>query len=81
MESSPFCPNPVPSVQVSQINNFHQSLNPEPEDVIQQDLNKIFIEDNVPKHLKEKLNAIHQKHIKVFDGDLTGGYNNYSGDF
>ena len=65
MESSPFCPNPIPTVQVSHIKNFQPSLNTQPEDATKQDLNKIFVEDSVPKHLKEKLNAIHQKHIKV----------------
>ena len=71
MESSPMCPNPLPTIQISHIK--------------QQDVNKflgkITIDDTVPKHLKEKLNSIHQKQAKVFDGDISGGYNGHSGDF
>ena len=44
-------------------------------------LKTIYIEDDVPKKLKENLNAIHIKHQKVFNSDLTGGYNGFSGNF
>ena len=71
LESSPLCPNPIPNVQISHIK--------------QQDkceiLNKIYIDKSVPKHLVEKLNGIHKKHMKVFDGDISEGYNGSSGDF
>ena len=42
---------------------------------------QIHIGEKVPKHIKEKLMAIHKSHAKVFDGDLRQGYNGYSGNF
>ena len=41
----------------------------------------IVIGENVPKPICEKLISIHVAHENVFDGDLTGGYNGYSGNF
>ena len=70
MESSPMCPNPLPTVQVSHIKQDDKEF-----------LRKIIIDDMVPKHLTERLNGIHQKHYKVFDGDISEGYNGCSGNF
>ena len=41
----------------------------------------IVIGSNVPKVVREKLHSIHAAHENVFNGDLTGGYNGYSGNF
>ena len=45
------------------------------------DLSKIQIDASVPKHIQEKLNAIHKRHEKIFDGNLREGYNGFAGDF
>ena len=71
IESSPLCPNPLPSVQISHIKQQNKS----------EILDKIRIDDSVPKHLVEKLISVHMKHFKVFDGDISEGYNGHSGDF
>ena len=42
---------------------------------------QIFIEDNLPKVITEKLMKIHKFHEKVFNGDLSQGYNGFSGNF
>ena len=68
-ETSPYCPNPIPAVSVSNLSIGNVSLN------------KIEIGDSVPKKIRERLNSIHQYHEKVFDGDISEGYNGYSGDF
>ena len=41
----------------------------------------IVIGEKVPKSVREKLISIHVAHENVFDGDLTEGYNGYSGNF
>ena len=41
----------------------------------------IDIGSDVPKAVREKLHSIHVAHENVFNGDLTGGYNGYSGNF
>ena len=65
IEDSPFKPVPFQSLQQ---NNFTSTIS-------------IGIGNDVPKHIKEKLRSIHQKHEHVFNGDLTGGYNGYTGNF
>ena len=44
-------------------------------------IEKISIGDQVPKKIKEELLKIHLHHKKVFDGDLSEGYNGFSGNF
>ena len=44
-------------------------------------LKTIEIGSKVPKHIQEKLNSIHVKNSRVFDGDLSEGYNGASGNF
>ena len=41
----------------------------------------IHIGPDVPRHIEQKLNSIHEYHKQVFNGDLTGGYNGVSGNF
>ena len=43
-------------------------------------LKKIEVPDNLSQNIKEKLFKINSKHIKVFDGDLSDGYNGSHGD-
>ena len=46
-----------------------------------EDYKKINIDDKVPKKFKEKLMAIHVHHATVFNGDISCGYNGFSGNF
>ena len=46
-----------------------------------ENLQEITIDPSLTKHQKEKLLSIHKKHHRVFNGDLTAGYNGRSGDF
>ena len=41
----------------------------------------IEIGSKVPQRIKDELNKVHMHHKKVFDGDLSTGYNGVSGDF
>ena len=87
METSPMCPDPLPELVVS-----HSKLESKDKgdgnvneiDAIKNDsmetLHKIEIGPQVPKKVKEKLIAIHRSHDTVFDGDISKGYNGYSGD-
>ena len=47
----------------------------------QADINKISVDPLVPKVIRERLWDIHKRHAKVFDNDLSIGYNGYAGDF
>ena len=61
LESLLLCPSPVPTVQVSHINNFQPNQNSDHilkesncnKDVVSEVLDKILIEKNVPKHFKD----------------------------
>ena len=44
-------------------------------------LSKIEVGDKVPQGIKQRLNKINIHHKAVFDGDLTEGYNGWSGNF
>ena len=88
MENSPFCPNLIPEVSVRLVedhkdNHFREvieepevtNLDPEP------DLKLIEIGPQVPKDIKDQLQAIHKSNKVVFDDNLQNGYNGLSGDF
>ena len=71
LESPPLCPNPVPTVQISHIEqNKHENY-----------LDQIHIGEDTPKIWKDELNRIHNKYKSVFDGDISEGYNGKSGKF
>ena len=66
-ENSPFRPTPDPEISIANISKV-QTVQP-----------KILIGENVPRLIREKLEIIHREHEQVFNGDLSGGYNGYSG--
>ena len=43
-------------------------------------LKSIEIDEDLPDKLKQKLFSAHSEHINVFNGDLSRGYNGFSGD-
>ena len=45
------------------------------------DVHKIVIGDNVSAPSRKHLHAVHDKHSRVFDGDMKQGYNGHSGNF
>ena len=97
LENSPFCPNPTPEVSVKHIDSsndhlFREEPSTDPrttdDNLVapklgreEPDLHLIEIGSQVPKEIKEKLNAIHKANMDVFDDDLSYGYNGESGDF
>ena len=44
-------------------------------------LSKIEIGDEVPLGIRQRLNSVNLHHKAVFNGDVSAGYNGYSGDF
>ena len=88
METSPMCPDPLPEPYISYSNLKIQGNNDSDRgkddnsvnDDVEKQLLKIEIGPNVPKKMKEKLISIHKSHPTVFDGDISEGYNGYSGD-
>ena len=71
METSHLCPLAEPEPNV---------LNSIPHNTADEPTNKIEIGPSVPKNIVQELKAIHNKHAKVFDGDISEGYNGFSGD-
>ena len=85
IETSHLCPDQIPDLNVSN-SMFQDKVNTDnlkknnlaDNDHVLNPVNKIEI--GVPKKLIEKLTAIHKEHSEVFDGDISSGYNGYSGD-
>ena len=94
LETSPLCPDPLPEPSVSNTSDKiddeklisdaeHQTSNDQADSVtVREDdpILKIDIGSAVPKKLKEQLHSIHREHSRIFDGDISGGYNGHSGD-
>ena len=88
METSPMCPDPLPEPFVSHSNLRVQKsrdvVGANDADVVSDENEKRLLEIEIgpgtPKQMKEKLIAIHKNHPTVFDGDISQGYNGYSGD-
>ena len=72
METSPLCPTPSPDPNV--YNSISNTAVPSNK------ISNIEIGAKVPKNIKEKLVSLHNKYSKVFDGDISEGYNGNSGD-
>ena len=74
---------------IKRINEHHKTLKSPPTDLFipeqpnpEEYLGKIFIEPNVMnKQQEEKLWSILRRYHKVFDNDISKGYNNASGEF
>ena len=63
------------------LNNDNSSIRIQETEQVKADLSRISIDPMVPKNIKEKLLDIHARHSKVFDDNLSEGYNGYAGDF
>ena len=86
LETSPLCPDPLPESTVSH-SRFQNGETLEKKKEMKAEhseaaaiLLKIEIGSDVPLKIKEKLNAIHKAHASIFNGDISDGYNGYSGD-
>ena len=74
---------------VQRINSQHRTYQPPPEDLFipekvdpEEYLNKIYIEPGVmDENQQKRLWAVLRKYHKVFDKDISEGYNNASGEF
>ena len=73
-EATHFCPTTVQHIGHS---NVQAEVEKDPHKI----LKLIQVDENVPKKDRDQLNYIYMHNNKVFDGDLTAGYNNFSGDY
>ena len=89
METSPYCPNPTPEVQITTITDkpggarFTTTETPGGARLPKTDkyTSEINIDANIPLPHKHKLDSIHAKYNTVFDNDLQTAYNGCSGNF
>lgn len=73
------CKPPLNTDFTNEVENLHTIL--KEKDNVEERLSQIKVDphNQLTKEQKEKVWAVIKRHSEVFDGDLTGGYNNASG--
>ena len=83
LETSPLCPDPLPDTYVANSEFQTKQTKTEEKNLPLDDKDPIFKIDigaGVSKKNRERLTGIHKAHAKVFDGDISEGYNGFAGD-